>query len=148
MIGNRRWDRSTPDAAWRESAQTQLPQPATQWNEIANVNVVAADTETKTITFVDPTTPAYFEVVVDVHTLLPRVGAHDRRGALHGRPLHPLQRAAGDLSAPLTCSSSRSRHTYQPIASRKTSVCSPFIRMPPRFWSRTGERPQSRGVVS
>ncbi|MEP6811742.1 MAG: copper resistance protein CopC [Actinomycetota bacterium] len=72
VIGNRRWDRSTPDAAWRESPQTQLPQPATQWNQIANVNVVAADTETKTITFVDPTTPAYFQVVVDVHTLLPR----------------------------------------------------------------------------
>jgi copper transport protein len=72
VIGNRRWDRSTPDAAWRESQQTQLPQPATQWNQIANVNVIAADTETKTITFVDPTTPEYFEVVVDVHTLLPR----------------------------------------------------------------------------
>jgi hypothetical protein len=72
VIGNRRWDRSTPDAAWRESAQTQLPQPATQWNQIANVNVVAADAETKTIAFVDPTTPAYFQVVVDVHTLLPR----------------------------------------------------------------------------
>ena len=36
------------------------------------MNVVGADKETKTITFVDPTTPAYFEVVVDVHTLLPR----------------------------------------------------------------------------
>lgn len=72
VIGNRRWDRSTPDSAWSESAQTQLPQPATQWNQIANVNVVAADTQTKTLTFVDPSTPAYFEVVVDVHTLLPR----------------------------------------------------------------------------
>jgi copper transport protein len=72
VIGNRRWDRSTPDTPRRESAQTQLPQPATQWNEIANVNVVAADKETKTLTFVDPTTPAYFQVVVDVHTLLPR----------------------------------------------------------------------------
>jgi copper transport protein len=72
VIGNRRWDRSTPDAAWRESAQTQLPQPATQWSEIGNVNVVAADAETKTLTFVDPSTPAYFEVVVDAHTLLPR----------------------------------------------------------------------------
>ncbi len=72
VIGNRRWDRSTPDTPWRESAQTQLPQPATQWNEIANVNVVATDPETETITFVDPTTPAYFEVVVDAHTLLPR----------------------------------------------------------------------------
>ena len=72
VIGNRRWDRSTPDAAWTESAQTQLPQPATQWSQIANVNVVAADTQTKTLTFLDPTTPAFFEVVVDAQTLLPR----------------------------------------------------------------------------
>ena len=72
VVGSRRWDRSTPDTPWRESSQTQLPQPATQWSSIADVNVVAADAETKTLTFVDPTTPAYFEVVVDAHTLLPR----------------------------------------------------------------------------
>ena len=36
------------------------------------MNMIAETAETKTITFVDPTTPAYFEVVVDVHTLLPR----------------------------------------------------------------------------
>jgi hypothetical protein len=46
------------------------------------------------------------------------------------------------------CSSSRSRITNQPIATRKTRVCSPFIRIPPRFWSRTGESPQSRGACS
>ena len=72
VIGDRRWDRSKPDATWRESGQTQLPQPATQWSSIANVHVVAADAGTKTLTFVDPVTPAYFEVVVDSHTLLPR----------------------------------------------------------------------------
>jgi copper transport protein len=48
----------------------------------------------------------------------------------------------------VAASSSSSRHTYQPIASRKTSVCSPFITMPPRFWSRIGERPHRRGVCS
>jgi hypothetical protein len=72
VIGDRRWDRAKSDAAWQESAQTQLPQPATQWSSIANVHVVAADAETKTLTFVDPVTPAFFEVVVDAHTLLPR----------------------------------------------------------------------------
>ena len=64
MIGNRRWDRATPDAAWRESAQTPLPQPATQWNAATNAHVDRATPATKTVTFVDPTTPAYFEVDV------------------------------------------------------------------------------------
>jgi copper transport protein len=72
VIGNRRWDRATPDAAWQESAQTRLPQPATLWSSIANVHVVASDPDTKTLTFVDPETPAFFEAVIDVHTLLPR----------------------------------------------------------------------------
>ncbi len=72
VIGNRRWDRSTPDTAWRMSAQTQLSQPVTLWSSIANVHVVAADDVTKTLTFVDPVTPAYFEVTVDAKTLLPR----------------------------------------------------------------------------
>ncbi len=31
--------------------------------------------------------------------------------------------------------------TNQPIASRKTSVCSPFMKIPPRFWSRTATGP-------
>lgn len=75
VIGNRRWDRATPDAAWQPSAQTQLPQPATQWTSYANVHVVAADGTTTTLTFVDPATPAYFEVIVDAKTLLPRTVA-------------------------------------------------------------------------
>ncbi len=65
-----------------------------------------------------------------------------------GRNVGAVQRAAGVSPAALTCSSSRSRHTYQPIASRKTSVCSPFITMPPRFWSRIGDSPQRRCVCS
>jgi copper transport protein len=65
-----------------------------------------------------------------------------------GRNVASVQRAAGVSPAALTCSSSRSRHTYQPIASRKTSVCSPFITMPPRFWSLIGDSPQSRCVCS
>src|SRR3954451_4607314 len=48
----------------------------------------------------------------------------------------------------LAWSSSSNRQTYQPIASRKTSVCSPFITIPPRFWSRIGDNPQSLGVCS
>ena len=73
VIGNRRWDRAGPDSAWQESPQTQLPQPATQWSEVASPHVVASDATTKTITFVDPSSPAYFEVTVDAKTLLPRI---------------------------------------------------------------------------
>ena len=65
-----------------------------------------------------------------------------------GRNLVRSQRAACDSPAPLTCSSSSSRQTNQPIASRNTSVCSPFITMPPRFWSRIGDSPQRRCVCS
>jgi copper transport protein len=65
-----------------------------------------------------------------------------------GRNVVAAQRAAGVSPAALTCSSSSSRHTYQPIAIRKTSVCSPFITMPPRFWSRIGDSPQRRCVCS
>ncbi len=57
----------------------------------------------------------------------------------------PPQRTAAE---PLSCSSSSRRQTNQPIATRKTSVCSAFIRIPPRFWSRTGESPQRRGARS
>ena len=57
----------------------------------------------------------------------------------------PPQRTAAE---PPACSSSSSRQTNQPIATRKTIVCSAFIRMPPRFWSRTGESPHRRGARS
>ena len=148
VIGTRRWDRPTPRARWQESAQTTLPQPATQWNYATNAHVIADDGATKTVSFADPTIPAYFIVTArreDAATARP---AHDGGRAFHDRQLRELQFAAGDLSASLTRSSSSSRHTYQPIASRNTSVCSPFITIPPRFWSRIGDRPHRRGACS
>jgi copper transport protein len=73
VIGKRRWDRSTPRARWQESAQTILPQPATQWNSATNAHVIADDGATKTVSFADPTIPAYFTVRLDAKTLQPRV---------------------------------------------------------------------------
>jgi hypothetical protein len=73
VIGNRRWDRSTPDASWHESAQTPLVQPTTAWTGAANAHVIADTGETKTVTFFDPQTPAYYEATFDSSTLLPRV---------------------------------------------------------------------------
>ena len=55
------------------------------------------------------------------------------------------QRTAAE---PLSCSSSSRRQTNQPMAARKTSVCSAFIRIPPRFWSLTADSPHSRGARS
>jgi methionine-rich copper-binding protein CopC len=74
VIGGRRWDRDTPDASWKESSQTPLVQPATAWSgAVKNAHLIADTGETKTVTFVDPATPAYFEVTFDSRTLLPRI---------------------------------------------------------------------------
>jgi copper transport protein len=73
VIGSRRWDRNTSGAKWVGSAQTPVPQPVPPWSEVRNANVIADDGPTKTVTFVDPTTPAYFEVTLDARTLLPRL---------------------------------------------------------------------------
>ena len=67
------FSRATPQAKWQESVQTTLPQPATQWNYAANAHVIADNGATKTVSFVDPTIPAYFTVTLDTKTLLPRV---------------------------------------------------------------------------
>jgi copper transport protein len=73
VVGGRRWDRTTPRGRWQESPQTPLPQPATQWNYATNAHVIADDGTTKTVSFADPTIPAYFTVTFDAKTLLPRV---------------------------------------------------------------------------
>ena len=72
VIGAHRWDRERPDAAWQKSAQSELTQPATAWAAAADVHVVADDGTTKTLTFDDPGVPAFFRLVVDAKTLLPR----------------------------------------------------------------------------
>jgi hypothetical protein len=73
VVGSRRWDRVTPRAAWQESVQTTLPQPATQWNHATNAHVIADDGATKTVSFADPSIPAYFTVTLDAKTLFPRL---------------------------------------------------------------------------
>lgn len=73
VIGNRRWDRDTPNGRWIESAQTPLSQPATVWTSATNAHVVAQTSSTLTVAFVDPTIPAYFTVTLDRQTLRLRV---------------------------------------------------------------------------
>jgi putative copper export protein len=69
VIGNRRWDRDTPQGRWIESAQTPLTQPSTLWAYAANAHVVAQTSSMATVSFVDPTIPAYFTITLDRQTL-------------------------------------------------------------------------------
>jgi copper transport protein len=73
VTGTRRWDRARSGARWVESQLTPLPQPETQWTYAANAHVIARTSRTTTVSFVDPTVPAYFTVVLERSTLLPRV---------------------------------------------------------------------------
>jgi hypothetical protein len=73
VIGNRRWDRDRPSAPWQPSPQTPLPQPAAPWTYAANAHVIAQTRRTTTVSFADPTVPAYYTLTVDRRTLLPRV---------------------------------------------------------------------------
>jgi copper transport protein len=73
VVGGRRWDRARPGAPWQASPQTPLPQPATPWTYAVNAHVVARTAHTTTVSFADPTVPAFFTVTFDRRTLLPRV---------------------------------------------------------------------------
>jgi copper transport protein len=74
VIGRRRWDRATPHARWQASPQDpRLPQPATQWKYAANAHVIAHNGRWETVSFADPTIPAFFTLTLDAHTLRPRV---------------------------------------------------------------------------
>ncbi|MBV8561477.1 MAG: hypothetical protein JOZ56_00150, partial [Actinobacteria bacterium] len=70
VVGGRRWDRATPAGRWVPSPQDpRLPQPATQWHYATNAHLVAPGT----VTFADPTIPAFFTLTLDPRTLRPRV---------------------------------------------------------------------------
>jgi hypothetical protein len=73
VIGNRRWDRPSSASRWVESPQSPLTQPATQWNVATNAFLIGDEGDTKTVSFVDPTVPAYFRMTIDTRTLRPRV---------------------------------------------------------------------------
>lgn len=94
VVGRSRWDRDRAGARWARSAQTLLPQPVPAWTYAANAHVVEQTASTTTVTFADPTIPAWFTLTLDRRTLLPRVlhmvaSAHfmtDRYVELNGAP--------------------------------------------------------------
>ncbi len=67
VIGRRRWDRDAPGARWRTGVQLPpLQMPAPLWSAGSrNAFEVDQDARTKTIAFLDPTLPAWFEIRVD-----------------------------------------------------------------------------------
>jgi len=70
IIGNRRWDRTSPGAPWQESEQNPaLHQPVPFWRGAADAHVVG-ETATRghkawRISFFDPGTPGWYELVVE-----------------------------------------------------------------------------------
>jgi hypothetical protein len=74
ILGSRRWDRSSPTAPWRRSSQQPpLRQPVPFWCSVRDARIVASakvrGRSAWRITFFDPTTPAWFAVVLDKQTM-------------------------------------------------------------------------------
>lgn len=74
VIGTRRWDRAAPGGRWQPSPQDpRLPQPATQWRVARNAHVLSRSGRWTTVSFADPTIPAFFTLTLDARTLRPRL---------------------------------------------------------------------------
>jgi hypothetical protein len=74
ILGSRRWDRSSPTAPWRRSSQQPpLRQPSPFWRSVRDARGVSTPRldgrRAWRITFFDPTTPAWFEVLLDKQTM-------------------------------------------------------------------------------
>jgi hypothetical protein len=70
VIGTRRWDRV--NSKWIPSTTPTLPQPAPIWGApITNAHVVSRTARTLTVTFLNPSVPAWFDVRFDPRTLRP-----------------------------------------------------------------------------
>lgn len=67
VIGDRRWDRSSPKAPWAGSPQTPVRVMHLPWDRITDAHVIAPNT----ITFFDLNAHAWFRVSLDPRTALP-----------------------------------------------------------------------------
>lgn len=71
VIGTRRWDRDT--GTWTESQTDVLPQPVPIWGStVTNAHVLSRTAKTVVVSFLNPDTPAWFDVRFDARTMLPR----------------------------------------------------------------------------
>jgi copper transport protein len=72
VIGTRRWDRTAPGGAWLPSQTTRLPQPVPGWGaQVLDARVVGVEPGRRTVAWVNPSIPAWFEATFDSRTALP-----------------------------------------------------------------------------
>jgi hypothetical protein len=73
VIGSRRWDRTAGKTTWVGSPQTPLTQPLPAWGLVADAHVlgtmIVRGRPALRVSFFDPATPAWFDVVLDKRTL-------------------------------------------------------------------------------
>ena len=98
VIGDRRWDRATPNGKWVESRQSRLTQPVAAWTAVQNAHVlgegVLRGRRVWRVSFFDPGTPAWFTAAIDkktYHTLATDMIAtahfmHDVYGGFNATP--------------------------------------------------------------
>jgi hypothetical protein len=73
VIGTRRWDRTRPAGPWVESPSTPLTQPVPAWGTpLTNAHVLGRTRSTYLVSMFNPSAPAWFTVVLNRRTLLPR----------------------------------------------------------------------------
>jgi copper transport protein len=73
VIGETRWDRRAPGAPWQRSEATPLREPFPPWGTAwAEVRLLSRTASTVTLSWLDPTVPAWFTGTFDRRTALPR----------------------------------------------------------------------------
>jgi hypothetical protein len=72
VVGDKRWDRTTPTSKWIESPQAELTQPVPPWTAVQDAHVLAEETfqghRAWLVSFFDPGTPAWFTAVIEQKT--------------------------------------------------------------------------------
>jgi hypothetical protein len=98
IVGDHRWDRTTPRSSWVESPQLELTQPVPPWTAVQDAHVLAEETfqghPAWLVSFFDPGTPAWFTAVIErktYHTLQTEMITtahfmHDVYGAFNTTP--------------------------------------------------------------
>jgi copper transport protein len=72
IIGRRRWD-LFPGGKWQASSQEPTPQPEPIWSgHVRNAYVLSSTPTTYVVSFLKPIGPAWFTLVLDRRTMLPR----------------------------------------------------------------------------
>ncbi len=71
IIGDRRWDK-LPGQAWQRSSALPVHQPVPFWAQVTDAHILGTTTyrghTVRRVTFFDPKTPAWFEVLIDAQT--------------------------------------------------------------------------------